>query len=125
MAEFSERIRGAQRVGEILNDPMTFLPLRHAGTDRVYLYSKRAIRFLTVLDPEPTEVEELELSPRERIEITLTSGEVLDGFVHLDPRPEKGRVQDRVNRPEGFLLLLREDHATYVSKRHILRVGVS
>ncbi|MFN2432135.1 MAG: hypothetical protein ABR599_04845 [Gemmatimonadota bacterium] len=125
VAEFSEHTRGAERVGEILNQPGAFLPVRDARADRVFLYHKRAIHSLTVLEAERREweVEELEFSPAEKIEITLVGGEVLKGITYLDPRPEKSRVSDLLNHPESFVVLVREEGVTYVSKRHILRVA--
>jgi hypothetical protein len=125
VAEFSEHTRGAERVGEVLNHPEAFLPVRDADADRVYLYNKRSIACLTVLEPDRREweVEELEFSPAEKVEVTLTDGQVLRGIAYLDPRPEKSRVSDLLNRPEEFMVLVREEGVTYVSKRHILRVA--
>lgn len=125
VAEFAEHTRGAERVGEILNQPEAFLPLRDDRLDRVFLYNKAAIESLTVLEPDRRdwEVEELEFSPAERVDVTLVSGEVLRGVTYLDPRPEKSRVSDMLNRPERFMVLVRDEGVTYVSKRHILRVS--
>ena len=123
-SEFSERTRGAQRVGELLNHLDAFLPIRDTAEDRVYLYNKLAIKSVTVTDPDAGrwEVEELEYSPAQKVEITLTTGEVLRGITYLDPRPEKMRVSDMVNRHEPFVVLVRDEGVTYVSKRYILRV---
>ena len=51
VAEFAEHTRGAERVGEILNQPEAFLPLRDDRLDRVFLYNKASIESLTVLEP--------------------------------------------------------------------------
>jgi len=125
VAEFSERTRGAERVGEILNNSETFLPVRAAETDRVALYNKQSIVSLTVLEPEDREweVEELEYSPAEVVEVALTTGDVLRGAIYLDPRREKSRVSDLLNRPDPFVVLVREEGVTYVSKRHVVTVA--
>jgi hypothetical protein len=127
VAEFSELTHGTERVGELLNQHSeTFLPVRDSRGERVVLYNKQAIISLTVLEQERRdwEVEELEFSPAEKIEITLTNGEVMRGITYLDPRPEKSRVSDLLNRQEeSFVVLVREEGVTYVSKRYILRVA--
>ncbi len=125
LADQSEHSAGAERVGHILNQPERFLPIREARDERVFLYNKNAIQSLTVLEPgsREWEVEELEFSPAEKVEITLVSGAVLRGITYLDPRPEKSRVSDLVNRPEKFIPLVREEGVTYVAKKFILRVG--
>ena len=125
VAEFSEHTRGAERVGEILNHAAAFLPVRDLRDDRVYLYNKAAIISLTVLEPNRRdwEIEELEFSPAERVDLTLTTGETLSGITYLDPRREKSRMSDLLNRPESFIVLVREEGVTYVAKRFIVRVG--
>lgn len=125
VAEVSEHTRGAERVSEILNHHETFLPVRDLRDHHVYLYNKATIVALTVLEPDRRawEIEELELSPAEKVDITLASGEVLSGMTYLDPRREKGRVSDLLNRPERFVVLVREEGVTYVSKEFIARVG--
>ncbi len=125
VAEFSEHTRGTERVGEILNDAAAFLPVRDLRDDRVYLYNKASIVALTVLEPDRREweIEELEFSPAEKVDITLASGETLSGITYLDPRRERSRVSDLLNRPEGFVVLVREEGVTYVSKRYIVRVA--
>ena len=124
-AEFSEHTRGAERVGEILNRAAAFLPVRDERDGRVHLYNKASIVAVTVVEPERREweVEELEFSPAEKVEVRLTSGDVLSGVTYLDPRREKSRVSDLLNRPEAFLVLVREEGVTYVSKLYIERVA--
>jgi hypothetical protein len=124
VSEFSEHTLGAERVGEILNHLDSFLPLRDLRDERVYLYNKSSIVLVTVLeaDRRDWEIQELQLSPAERLEITLVDGERLSGLVYLDPRREKSRVSDLLNRPDRFFPVVRDDGVTYVSKRHILRI---
>ena len=125
VAEFSEHTRGAERVGEILRHAEAFLPVRDMRDDRIYLYNKASIVTLTVLEPNRRdwEIEELEFSPAERVDLTLANGETLSGITYLDPRREKSRVSDLLNRPEGFVVLVREEGVTYVAKRYIVRVA--
>jgi hypothetical protein len=125
VAEFSEHTRGAERVGEILNHPSAFLPVRDLRDDRIYLYNKASIVVLTVLEPNRREweIEELEFSPAEKVDITLANGETLSGITYLDPRREQSRVSDLLNRPDSFVVLVREEGVTYVSKRFIVRVA--
>lgn len=125
VAEHSEHTRGAERIGEILNHPESFLPVRKAGDDRVYLYHKQAIHLLTLLEPDRQqwELEELAYSPSQHVEITLVTGEVLRGITYVDPRPERSRVSDLLNLPDRFLMLVRDQGVTYVAKWHILRVA--
>jgi hypothetical protein len=125
VAEFSEHTRGAERVGEILNHTAAFLPVRDLRDDRIYLYNKASIVALTVLEPDRREweIEELEFSPAEKVDITLANGETLSGITYLDPRREKSRVSDLLNRPESFVVLVREEGVTYVAKRYIVRVA--
>jgi hypothetical protein len=120
----SAHTTGPERVGEVLDGPEPFLPLREAGSDRILVYAKKGIRTLIVLDPDRArhEVSELVLGQPEALEITLADGSSVRGTVYLDPRPEKSRVSTLLNQPDPFLALVSDEGVTYVGKEHILRV---
>jgi hypothetical protein len=125
LSEFSEHTQGPERVGELLNHPDSFLPLRDMRDERVYLHHKGAIVLLTVTERDwrDRELGELGLSPAEEVEITLVTGHGVTGLAYLDPRREHSRVSDLLNRADPFVVLLREEGVTYVAKGHILRVA--
>ena len=103
----AETHRGRETVSDLFNTPRMFLPLLD-DQEGIVLVRRSAIRWVRVEDPERFEWYYYEVrqgAPRSTVRCSFEDGEVLEGtFYAVGPAGEQ-RVQDVVNRQEGFVQL--------------------
>lgn len=106
-----------ETIGERLNDPeLDFLPIEIDG--RVKLVRITSIVFVEFADTPP-EVETLYhgSAQRERIRLSLRTGEKLQGELVFQAPYERRRVSDILNNRHLRFLILVDDGATYYIQR--------
>lgn len=112
-------LTGPQRVGEILNDDDTFLPIRTNGRIQlVNLEQVVAVSLSAEFEFDPL----LALGEEHRVRVEPVVGDAVDAriFVHLPGN--NSRVKDFFNQKKRFLLFLDEDRVLYLARKRILGV---
>jgi hypothetical protein len=115
---YEARRMAPQRVGDLLNEEGTFLPVATAD-GMVHL---NVSNIVTARTAAPLEWDDLEaLGKKYAVRIKTHLGEIAgEVFVHLPL--EHCRVSDYLNQPDRFLRLLASDEVLYIGARFILAV---
>jgi len=109
---------GPQRVGELLNEEDTFIPVK---TDQGVLLVNRA-RIVSVTLPADREQDDLvTLGKRYEVRVTTTRGD-LNGTIFVNLRENATRVRDYFNQPLRFLPLFQSQTIAYLNRDFILLV---
>ncbi len=110
---------GRQRVGELLNDEETFIPVR-AG-DKVVLVNLDQVVSVSVDRSEEDEAL-LTLGEHHRARFVLTDGRALSADVYVNLPESRGRVKDYLNQKKRFLTCLLKERVVYLNPAHLQRV---
>jgi hypothetical protein len=103
----AETHRGRETVSDLFNTPRKFFPLLDER-EGIVLVRRNAIRWVRVEDPERFEWYYYEVrqgAPRSTVRCSFEDGEVLEGTLYAVGPAGEQRVQDVVNRQEGFVQL--------------------
>ena len=103
----AETHRGRETVSDLFNTPRKFFPLLDER-EGIVLVRRGAIRWVRIEDPENSEWYYYEVrqgAPRSTVRCSFDDGEVLEGTLFAIGPAGEQRVQDIVNRDEGFVHL--------------------
>jgi hypothetical protein len=107
LSPFAQTHQGGEMVSDVLAQRGRVLPLM-GDDNRISIVFRSAIQWVRVFDPHEVEWHHYETrqgAPRVEVVLRFADGEVLEGAVYaIGPRGEQ-RVQDVINRREGFLHL--------------------
>jgi hypothetical protein len=119
----AETHEGSETVGEALNRPRSFLPVRSQASEELLLVRRSAIVTVRAGAEEiPSELEQVEgvTSFIDFVRLELHGGEVLEGAVATNLPPESARISDYFNlQSELFVPLLEGDNVIFVNKDFI------
>jgi len=112
-------LTGPQRVGELLNDDETFLPLRHDGqVQLVNLEQTVSVSLSAELEFDPL----LTLGEEHRVRVEAVAGDAIEARIFVNLPGNKSRVKDFLNQKVRFLPFLVNDRVVYIARKKILRV---
>lgn len=103
----AETHRGKETVSDLFNAPRKFFPLLDER-EGIVLVRRSAIRWVRIEEPEKSEWYYYEVrqgAPRSTVRCNFDDGEVLEGTLYAVGPAGEQRVQDIVNREEGFVHL--------------------
>ena len=117
-------------VGELVDEPSAFLPVKGAR-DSVRLLSKHSIAWIAVNREQPSADGDFDNVPSEvvtlydrqhHVLVELTNGKILNGTLFDSAPADRPRVIDHLNRAGRFLRLWTTDEHYLINKEHILAV---
>jgi len=117
------------RLGELLDQPTTFVPVK--GPRAVRLLAKRSIAWLALAREELSPDREFEDVPSEvmtlydrqhHVFVELTTGAKLEGMLFDSAPSDRPRVIDHLNAAGTFVRLWTSDEHYLINKHHILHV---
>jgi hypothetical protein len=111
---------GPMRPEEWINEPLTFFPFLPDDGSAPFMLDKHTVLVVTLGDGETGHGEE-DLGIEQRVAVEC-GDKRLEGVLHIDMPEHHRRVQDYLNRPELFMMLLDGTRRHLVQKRHITRV---
>lgn len=126
LSPFAQSHHGAETPSDIFNIPQAFIPLFRESGDAV-LARHDAITWVMVSEPRRTEWYYYEArtgAPDTGVHLEFDTGAHLDGRVALVGPVGGQRVQDIVNRDEGFLHLERDDELFLVNLKRVVSIAI-
>ncbi len=112
-------LTGPQRVGDLLNDDETFLPLRRDGqVQLVNLEQTVSVSLSAELEFDPL----LTLGEEHRVRVEPVAGDTIEARIFVNLPGNKSRVKDFLNQKVRFLPFLDNDRVIYIARKKILRV---
>ena len=122
LAEYAPTHTGPERLSDLLNAPVQFVPAVDVVTGTMTFLGRHSIAAARVgreweLGEEPPEGEHHE------VEITLTDGTVLRGTVSFVLPTDRARLLDHLNDAQPFVRLAEAEKVSLINKRHIARVA--
>ncbi len=124
LSESAARHAGAERLSDVLNDRLHFVPALDADTRGITFLNCAAVMIARAsADAERTGAEEVAIPVEHDVEVTLADGRALRGTVSYVPASARTRLVDFLNDGTPFLRLLAEDAVLLVNKRHVVRVA--
>jgi len=124
LSPLAQNHHGAETPSDIFNISKAFIPLFSAGGD-VVLARHDAITWVMIGDPTRTEWYYFDARagmPDAAIHIVFDTGGILDGRIALIGPTGGQRVQDIVNREEGFLHVERNDELFLVNLKRVVSI---
>jgi hypothetical protein len=109
---------GPQRVGELLNEDLAFLPVK---TDKGVVLVNRAHIVSAALSADREHDDLARLGKRYEVRVTTTDGEVR-GAVFVNLPDVATRVADYFNQPIRFLPLFQSRTVIYLNREFVLLV---
>ncbi len=109
---------GPQRVGELLNEDLAFLPVK---TDKGVVLVNRAHIVSAALPADREEDDLVRLGKRYEVRVTTTAGD-LRGAVFVNLPEVATRVADYFNQPLRFLPIFQARTVIYLNREFILLV---
>jgi len=126
--EYAEGHDGREKPSDVLNGPMTFLPVTDHQGGVVFLRRDSVLAVsVAAVEEHQADVPRLEeLDPvgvkSHQVEVMLEEGTTIRGVVtYLMPESQR-RLQDFLNTTERFLALREDDTMHLVNKRRIVQV---
>ena len=122
----AETHRGQETVSDLFNAPRKFFPLLDER-EGIILVRRNAIRWVRIENPEKSEWYYYEVrqgAPRSIVRCSFDDGEVLEGTLYAIGPAGEQRVQDIVNRDEGFVHLEVGENVFLVNLGQITAVTV-
>lgn len=119
-----------EAVGELIDEPSAFLPVKGAR-DSVRLLAKHSIAWISVAREQPSADNDFDNVPSEvvtlydrqhNVLVELTTGKVLQGMLFDSAPADRPRVIDHLNRAGRFLRLWTSDEHYLINKDQILAV---
>jgi hypothetical protein len=126
LSDLAEKHRGRETVYDVLEEPGRFVPVVRADGEFA-LVSKRAIRWVKVLEPAEAEwlyLEERDDAPRLQVWCEFPEGDRLEGTLYAVTPEGMQRAQDVVNGERGFLHLEAEDGLYLVNLALVKTIGL-
>lgn len=125
LAEGAARHAGPERLSDLLNGDVEFLPAFDEEAGVMTFLNRRAVVLARVApDVEAGAGDEVTIPAEHEVEITLAGGAALRGLLSF-VRPPPGRLLDFLNEPTPFFRLLERDAAVLVSRQHVVRVALT
>jgi hypothetical protein len=125
LASSSTRHDGPERVADLLNSELGFVPFEIHGEHgvRLVLYHRSHVVCVTVAEDEATLDPGYGVATRRVVSVLLSNGERLTGAVRVY-RPEgRDRVSDWSRQPETFRYIETGDATVVVNFAHIVEVS--
>jgi hypothetical protein len=113
------RHTGPQKVGDLLNEPLSFIPVK---TDRghILLNASQIVSVSVDLVPEKTDL--LTLGKRYAVRIKTILQQEIRGEIFVNLPEESSRIKDYFNQPCRFSPLFQPALVVYVNRHFILSV---
>ncbi|HEY4486096.1 MAG TPA: hypothetical protein VI702_07250 [Nitrospiria bacterium] len=119
LRRFEAHHEGRQKVGDLLNESMAFIPFK--TDDGVVLLNVSELVLIRV--PLETEADDLmRLGKKYTVQLRTTQGKDLQGDIYVNLPEESSRIKDYLNQPARFYTLFRPDAVVYLNRRFILTV---
>jgi hypothetical protein len=126
LSSFAQSHHGAETPTDIFNVPQAFIPLFREGGEAV-LARRDAITWVMVGEPRRTEWYYYEARTGvadAAVHLEFDTGTHLDGSVALIGPVGGQRVQDIINRDEGFLHVERDDELFLVNLKRVVAITI-
>lgn len=125
LSEYADNHPGRERIADLLNGPLHFLPALDENIGGITLLNRVGIAWVRVPfeeDPDPTSDHTL---PHEhQVELTLVDGTVLRGIVSFVRPHGRSRLVDFLNEPIPFFRFLDPEGLLLVNRRHVALVAM-
>ena len=124
LAEGAQSRPGPERLSDLLNGSVPFIPAREVATGAMTFLHRASIAVARIAaEAEPPD-DSFTIPTEYEVEITLTAGTRLTGIVAFVEPESSARLVDFLNRPEPFLRLLEHDGVALVGRAHVARVAL-
>jgi hypothetical protein len=122
-SEFAPVHAGRERVSDLLNGEVDFLPAQDGETGTFFLLNRRHLVVAHLAaELERTPHEEHTIPTEFEVELSLTHGGPLTGLLVFVRPTESSRLVDFFNDPELFFRLHQGDTVALINKRHVVRL---
>jgi hypothetical protein len=125
LAEAASGHTGPERPADLLNGGGEFVPAFDEDAQAMTFLNRSALAVVRVDRALEADGAEAFAPTEHRIEVLLDGGGTLSGAVSYVRPPERSRLQDFLNEPAPFFLLLEESAVALVNRRHVARVALA
>ena len=119
LRRFEAHHEGRQKVGDLLNDSLAFIPF-NTGEGVVLLNVSELVSIRVPLETEADDL--MRLGQKYAVRFRMKQGTDLEGEIYVNLPMESSRIKDYLNQPVRFFALFRPDAVVYLNRRFILTV---
>lgn len=124
LASYSDKHYGHQKVADILEDEKLFIPVSIREEDRVEFINKNLVMIMEgeLSSAEDEEKLSIGLYHIEKVRVVFINGEIMEGAMLSEVPPERSRLSDCLNLPDGFISMIKGGRYFYLNKKMVIRV---
>jgi len=112
-----------ERLSDLLNDAVKFIPAQDVATERIIFLNSAAIAVAhTDIEHEFREEDRLTILTEHEVEIRLVDGQRLQGLIVYMQPEGRARLNDYLNDTPRFLRLIQDKRVALVNKRYVASV---
>jgi len=113
-----------ERLSDLLNGEVKFIPAQDMATDRITFLNSAAIAVArTDVEHEFREEDRLTILTEHEVEVRLVDGQRLQGLIMYMQPEGRTRLNDYLNDTPPFLRLIQDKRVALVNKRYVASVG--
>ena len=114
---------GGERLSDLLNGEVRFIPAQDEATKRITFLNSTAIAVArTDVEHELREEDRLTILTEHEVEIRLVDGQRLQGLIVYVQPEGRARLNDYLNDTPRFLRLIQDKRVALVNKRFVASV---
>jgi hypothetical protein len=123
LSEATPERSGGERLSDLLNTGVRFLPAMDALTATMLLVNASSVAVARVdAAHEPREEDELNILTEHEVEVRLVDGQRLQGLITYVMPEGRARLTDYFNEAQPFLRLVQGPKVALVNKHHVAYV---
>ncbi len=120
LSQYAEGHSGRERILDVLNSGMAFLPVEDLHTGAIFFLNKSNIMFVEI--PERDLADEALLNPEKSVQVELANHEVLILSIFIEMPEERSRVSDYLNFSPEFVYFCGKEKDLILNKAFVLSV---
>jgi hypothetical protein len=123
LTEFAAKHSGAERLSDLINGEVEFIPAVDTTTDAVFFLNRTSVAVARVAATvEGDDVEQHTIPTEHEVEVTLIGGQKLRGLIAYVMPPDRSRLTDFLNDAPRFIKLIEPNGVALVNKQHVTLV---